>query len=118
MKNELTDVFLLKQQFIKQQGKELKGDDIKNMDVGQKDMKKGVRTVIQAIFQLPRVNRKKLIGDVVNMGVNVKTGASARFHHMLHLVSGNTEYEKTMQGIIFTITVKLPIGSVKVSSTD
>ena len=69
------------------------------MDVGQKDMKKGVRAILQEIFQLPRMNRKKLIGDIVNMGVNVKTGAGARFHYMLHLVSGNTEYDKTMQGI-------------------
>ena len=61
-------------------------------------MKKGVRTIIQEVFQLPRVNRKKLIGDMNNRGVNVKTGASARFHHMLHTVSGNTDYEKTMQG--------------------
>ena len=68
------------------------------MDVGQKDMKKGVRAILQEIFQLPRMNRKKLIGDIINKGVNVKTGAGARFHYMLHLVSGNTEYEKTMQG--------------------
>jgi len=70
------------------------------MDIGQKDMKKGVRTIINDVFQLPRVNRKKLIGDMNNMGANVKTGAGARFHHMLHVVSGNTDYEKIMQGII------------------
>lgn len=72
---------------------------MKALDVGQKDMKKGIRTILSEVFQLPRVARKKLIGNANNMGANVKTGAGARFHYMLHLVSGNTEFEKMMQGM-------------------
>lgn len=81
-------------QFIQQRVKEFKPDDLKTMEIGQKDMKKGLWMILTEVFQLPRT-KKKLSG----IDANPKTSAGARFYYMLHLVSGNTEFEKMMQGL-------------------
>ena len=80
-------------QFIQQQG-DFKPEDIHHMDIGQKDMKKGIRAVLHEIFQLPRSNKRKLNRtDTV-----AKSGSSQRFYYMLHVVSSNSEFDKMTQG--------------------
>ena len=76
--------------------KDFKPEDIKTMDIGQKDMKKGLRPILTEVFQLPRANKKRLPGKYTSSSSN--TGATARFYYMLHVVSGNSEFEKMMQG--------------------
>lgn len=82
-------------QFIHRKKKELKAEDLKNMEVGQKDMKKGVRTILTEVFQLPK---KKILTKFVRDG-DTKSALSNRFHYILHMVHGNSEFDKLMQGL-------------------
>ena len=70
------------------------------LDVGQKDIKKGLRAILNEVFQLPR-STKKIIGKMSfqnRIDRSNKTSSSARFYNMLHLVSGNSEIDKLSQG--------------------
>ena len=78
----------------------MKPEDIMKLDVGQKDIKKGLRAILNEVFQLPR-STKKIIGKMSfqnKIDRSSKTSSSARFYNMLHLVSGNSEIDKLSQG--------------------
>ena len=85
-------------QFIQRKKKHVKQEDLTNLEIGQKDMKKGVRVIIAEVFQLPKSNKKKFIGKFTT-GSDSKSTLTNRFHYILHLVSGNSEFEKIMQGL-------------------
>ncbi|XP_048103089.1 chromosome transmission fidelity protein 18 homolog [Alosa alosa] len=65
--------------------------------VGQKDQNKGLFTVWQEIFQLPRTKRKR-IGTEALEEAWLNEGAQ-RLQHILHLVSSTGENEKLTQGL-------------------
>ncbi|KAL2086440.1 hypothetical protein ACEWY4_017499 [Coilia grayii] len=68
--------------------------------VGQKDQNKGLFTVWQDIFQLPRTKRKRIgregLGGEEEAWLN--EGAQ-RLQHILHLVTSSGETEKLTQGL-------------------
>uniref|UniRef100_A0A671MA98 Chromosome transmission fidelity protein 18 homolog n=1 Tax=Sinocyclocheilus anshuiensis TaxID=1608454 RepID=A0A671MA98_9TELE len=72
----------------------------KTFSVGLKDQNKGLFSVWQEIFQLPRLKRKRIGGDPFGGfdEAGPKDGTQ-RLQHILHLVSSNGEHEKLTQGL-------------------
>jgi len=85
-------------QFIQQKKKEFRPEDLKNVDIGRKDMKKGVQLILTEVFQLPKMNKKRTM-EKYSSGGDVKSSLTNRFHYMLHLVQGNSEFDKMTQGL-------------------
>ena len=83
-------------QFIQQKSKEVKSEDIKTMAIGLKDMSKDARTIVSEVFQLPPLNKKQKIQPK-----DTSTSSSSRFHYMLHLASGGSDFDKITQGILW-----------------
>ncbi|XP_024068213.2 chromosome transmission fidelity protein 18 homolog isoform X2 [Terrapene carolina triunguis] len=103
-------------QFLHGRGKkELSMRMVQTMKIGLKDQNKGLFSIWQEIFQLPKVQRQRigmdpslpnqiLLGgdaDLLNMaggraGLNAST---QRFHHILHLATSSGEQEKLTQGL-------------------
>ncbi|XP_077061394.1 chromosome transmission fidelity protein 18 homolog [Siphateles boraxobius] len=88
-------------QFLHRRGqKHLDQRSVSSMCVGLKDQNKGLFSVWQEIFQLPRLKRKRIGGD--SFGgfdeAGPKDGAQ-RIQHILHLVSSTGEHEKLTQGL-------------------
>jgi len=91
-------------QFINEQGDNFKPEDIVKMEVGQKDMKKGFRSILAEVFRLPRSTKKNFGKATEGTG---KSSTSQRFYNMLHLLSGNSEIDKVAQGLFdHYLTVK------------
>ncbi|XP_073414531.1 chromosome transmission fidelity protein 18 homolog isoform X1 [Dendrobates tinctorius] len=103
-------------QFLRGKGKkELNMRTVQTMKIGLKDQNKGLFSVWQEIFQLPKVQRKRIGLDVTtpdfqlllgndNDPLNVlgRTPLSVlgqRFHHILHLTTATGEYEKLTMGL-------------------
>ncbi|XP_056618848.1 chromosome transmission fidelity protein 18 homolog [Triplophysa dalaica] len=88
-------------QFLHGRGqKHLDQRSVSSMCVGLKDQNKGLFSVWQEIFQLPRVKRKRIGGDPFG-GLDEagpKDGGQ-RLQNILHLVSSNGEHEKLTQGL-------------------
>uniref|UniRef100_A0A8C0JA05 Chromosome transmission fidelity factor 18 n=1 Tax=Chelonoidis abingdonii TaxID=106734 RepID=A0A8C0JA05_CHEAB len=103
-------------QFLHGRGKkELSMRMVQTMKIGLKDQNKGLFSIWQEIFQLPKVQRQRigmdpslpnqiLLGgdaDLLNIsggraGLNAST---QRFHHILHLTTSSGEQEKLTQGL-------------------
>ncbi|XP_037765827.1 chromosome transmission fidelity protein 18 homolog isoform X1 [Chelonia mydas] len=103
-------------QFLHGRGKkELSMRMVQTMKIGLKDQNKGLFSIWQEIFQLPKVQRQRIgmdpslpnqifLGgdaDLLNMsggraGLNAST---QRFHHILHLATSSGEQEKLTQGL-------------------
>ncbi|XP_072205167.1 chromosome transmission fidelity protein 18 homolog isoform X2 [Excalfactoria chinensis] len=101
-------------QFLHGRGqKELDVRMVQTMKIGLKDQNKGLFSIWQEIFQLPRVQRhcigmdpslpNHLMADedeVSHLGVRTAlTASSHRFHRVLHLASSSGEQEKLAQGL-------------------
>ncbi|XP_040212385.1 chromosome transmission fidelity protein 18 homolog isoform X2 [Rana temporaria] len=103
-------------QFLRGRGKkELNVKTVQTMKIGQKDQNKSLFFVWQEIFQLPKVQRKRigqdlsasdihhLLGnqnDPLNvMGRTPLSAMAQRFHHVLHLAYSTGEYEKLTMGL-------------------
>ncbi|XP_058236887.1 chromosome transmission fidelity protein 18 homolog isoform X2 [Hemibagrus wyckioides] len=73
---------------------------VNSMSIGLKDQNKGLFSVWQEIFQLPRSKRKRFGGDTLGGGeeAGLKDG-SQRLQHILHLASSTGEHEKLTQGL-------------------
>ncbi|TRY77674.1 hypothetical protein DNTS_017957 [Danionella cerebrum] len=88
-------------QFLHGRGqKQLDQRTVSSMCVGLKDHNKGLFSVWQEIFQLPRQKRKRIGGDYYGGydEVGPKDGAQ-HLQHILHLVSSAGEHEKLTQGL-------------------
>uniref|UniRef100_W5U7K3 Chromosome transmission fidelity protein 18 homolog n=1 Tax=Ictalurus punctatus TaxID=7998 RepID=W5U7K3_ICTPU len=73
---------------------------VNSMSIGLKDQNKGLFSVWQEIFQLPRIKRKRIGGDP--FGVFEEAGlkdGSQRLQHIVHLASSSGEHEKLTQGL-------------------
>ncbi|MCJ8747698.1 hypothetical protein PDJAM_G00156220 [Pangasius djambal] len=73
---------------------------VNSMSVGLKDQNKGLFSVWQEIFQLPRLKRKRIGGDP--FGGFEEAGlkdSSQRLQRILHLASSSGEHEKLTQGL-------------------
>ncbi|XP_053327778.1 chromosome transmission fidelity protein 18 homolog [Spea bombifrons] len=102
-------------QFLHGRGKkELSMRTVQTMKVGLKDQNKGLFSVWQEIFQLPKVQRKRIGQDVISADLQNFLGAfneslgqskaplsalAQRFHHILHLSMSTGEYEKLTMGL-------------------
>ncbi|XP_031462463.1 chromosome transmission fidelity protein 18 homolog isoform X1 [Phasianus colchicus] len=101
-------------QFLHGRGqKELDVRIVQTMRIGLKDQNKGLFSIWQEIFQLPRVQRhhigmdpslpNHLLADedeLSHLGVRTAlTASSHRFHRVLHLASSLGEQEKLAQGL-------------------
>ncbi|XP_066432714.1 chromosome transmission fidelity protein 18 homolog isoform X2 [Eleutherodactylus coqui] len=103
-------------QFLHGKGKNvLNMRTVQTVKIGLKDQNKGLFSVWQEIFQLPKAQRKHIGQDVVppdlqlllrndNDPLNLlgRTPLSAlaqRFHHILHLTTSTGEYEKLTLGL-------------------
>ncbi|NXK51855.1 CTF18 protein, partial [Chauna torquata] len=101
-------------QFLHGRGqKELNVQMVQTMKIGLKDQNKGLFSIWQEIFQLPRVQRHRigmdptlpnqLLADEDNLShLGGKAGLNAsshRFHRVLHLASSSGEQEKLAQGL-------------------
>ncbi|XP_061329359.1 chromosome transmission fidelity protein 18 homolog isoform X1 [Pezoporus flaviventris] len=101
-------------QFLHSRGqKELSVQMVQTMRIGLKDQNKGLFSIWQEIFQLPKVQRHRigmdptlpaqlLVGDEDLSHLGRKAGFSAsshRFHHILHLAVSSGEQEKLAQGL-------------------
>uniref|UniRef100_A0A672MRL9 Chromosome transmission fidelity protein 18 homolog n=1 Tax=Sinocyclocheilus grahami TaxID=75366 RepID=A0A672MRL9_SINGR len=88
-------------QFLHSRGqKHLDQRSVNSISVGLKDQNKGLFSVWQEIFQLPRLKRKRIGGD--SFGGFDEAGpkdGTQRLQHILHLVSSNGEHEKLTQGL-------------------
>ncbi|XP_051559515.1 chromosome transmission fidelity protein 18 homolog isoform X2 [Myxocyprinus asiaticus] len=88
-------------QFLHSRGqKHLDQRSVSSMCVGLKDQNKGLFSVWQEIFQLPRLKRKRIGGDPFGGfdEAGPKDGVQ-RLQHILHVVSSNGEHEKLTQGL-------------------
>ncbi|KAM9372393.1 chromosome transmission fidelity protein 18 homolog [Phaethornis superciliosus] len=96
-------------QFLHGRGqKELSVQMVQTMKIGWKDQNKGLFSIWQEIFQLPKVQRigmdpalptQFLVGDEDLRGMGALTASSHRFHHILHLAVSSGEQEKLAQGL-------------------
>ncbi|XP_056391327.1 chromosome transmission fidelity protein 18 homolog isoform X2 [Hyla sarda] len=103
-------------QFLRGKGKkELNMRIVQTMKIGLKDQNKGLFAVWQEIFQLPKVQRKRIGQDVNTQDIQLllrndndplnllgRTPLSVlaqRFHHILHLTTSTGEYEKLTMGL-------------------
>nr|XP_009668680.1 PREDICTED: chromosome transmission fidelity protein 18 homolog [Struthio camelus australis] len=100
-------------QFLHGRGqKELSVQMVQTMKIGMKDQNKGLFSIWQEIFQLPKVQRHRigmdpalpnqlLGGDdgLLHLGVKAGFTASHRFHRILHLAVTTGEHEKLTQGL-------------------
>ncbi|CAI5792381.1 transmission fidelity 18 homolog isoform X1 [Podarcis lilfordi] len=104
-------------QFLHSRGKkELNARTVQTTQVGSKDQNKGLFSIWQEIFQLPKVQRQRISLDpsipahlLANGGDdNLFHATSARaslnpnaqrFHHILHLSMSSGEHEKLTQGL-------------------
>ncbi|KAK6481699.1 chromosome transmission fidelity protein 18-like protein isoform X2 [Huso huso] len=102
-------------QFLHGRGKkELSMKVVETMKIGLKDQNKGLFTVWQEIFQLPRIKRKRIdqdpfLSDPVLGGEGGERGGVAgrgqnsataqRFYDALHLTTSTGEHEKVTQGL-------------------
>ncbi|XP_064009584.1 chromosome transmission fidelity protein 18 homolog [Pogoniulus pusillus] len=101
-------------QFLHRRGqKELNIQMVQTMKIGLKDQNKGLFSIWQEIFQLPRVPRHRVgmdptlpaqllmnDGDLPHLGGPAGfTASSHRFHHILHLAISSGEQEKLAQGL-------------------
>ncbi|XP_028827911.1 chromosome transmission fidelity protein 18 homolog isoform X1 [Denticeps clupeoides] len=88
-------------QFLHGRGKkQLDQRMVSSVCVGQKDQNKGLFSVWQEIFQLPRVKRKRIGAEALMSSeeAGLKEGAQ-RLQNILHLSSSTGEYEKLTQGL-------------------
>ncbi|XP_062866483.1 chromosome transmission fidelity protein 18 homolog [Trichomycterus rosablanca] len=88
-------------QFLHGRGqKQLDQRMVNSMSIGLKDQNKGLFSVWQEIFQLPRTKRKRIgrdaFGGLEEAGLR---DTSQRLQHILHLVSSSGEHEKLTQGL-------------------
>ncbi|NXX86820.1 CTF18 protein, partial [Urocolius indicus] len=101
-------------QFLHSRGqKELSVQVVQTMKIGLKDQNKGLFSIWQEIFQLPKVQRHRvgmdpalpahlLVGDedLSHLGGTTTFNTSShRFHHILHLAISSGEQEKLAQGL-------------------
>nr|XP_060642516.1 chromosome transmission fidelity protein 18 homolog [Anolis sagrei ordinatus] len=98
-------------QFLYSRGKkELTTRTVQTAKVGLKDQNKGLFSVWQEIFQLPKMHRQRIgMGPSIPSGgnenlfaANGRTSANAaaqRFEHILHLGTSSGEHEKLSQGL-------------------
>ncbi|XP_061849220.1 chromosome transmission fidelity protein 18 homolog [Colius striatus] len=101
-------------QFLHSRGqKELSVQVVQTMKIGLKDQNKGLFSIWQEIFQLPKVQRHRvgmdptlpaqlLVGDedLSHLGGTAAFNTSShRFHHILHLAVSSGEQEKLGQGL-------------------
>uniref|UniRef100_A0A8D2Q7L1 Chromosome transmission fidelity protein 18 homolog n=1 Tax=Varanus komodoensis TaxID=61221 RepID=A0A8D2Q7L1_VARKO len=101
-------------QFLHGQGKkELTVRTVQAAQVGLKDQNKGLFSIWQEIFQLPRMQRQRIgmdpstpacllaRGDTsgAQAGRSLLKAATQRFYHILHLGVSSGEHEKLAQGL-------------------
>ncbi|XP_007499338.1 chromosome transmission fidelity protein 18 homolog isoform X1 [Monodelphis domestica] len=99
-------------QFLYGQGqKELSSRMVQTMSIGLKDQKKGLFSIWQEIFQLPKIQRQRigqdlflpdqalLDGDSGPRGRGPLHTSSQRFHHILHITTSTGDHEKVAQGL-------------------
>ncbi|XP_063286530.1 chromosome transmission fidelity protein 18 homolog isoform X1 [Pelobates fuscus] len=102
-------------QFLHGRGKkELNMRTVQTMNIGLKDQNKGLFSVWQEIFQLPKTQRKRIgqavlpsdlqqflgtYSDPVNQNRTPLSAIAQRFHHILHLSTSTGEYEKLTMGL-------------------
>ncbi|XP_075686704.1 chromosome transmission fidelity protein 18 homolog isoform X2 [Rhinoderma darwinii] len=103
-------------QFLHGKGKkELNMRTVQTMKIGLKDQNKGLFSVWQEIFQLPKMQRKRIGQDITTpdlqmllrndndplnlLGRTPLSVLAQRFHHILHLTMATGEYEKLTMGL-------------------
>uniref|UniRef100_A0A2K5ET71 Chromosome transmission fidelity protein 18 homolog n=1 Tax=Aotus nancymaae TaxID=37293 RepID=A0A2K5ET71_AOTNA len=96
-------------QFLHSRGqRELSVRDVRATRVGLKDQRRGLFSVWQEVFQLPRAQRRRvgqdpaLPADTLLLGdgdAGSVTSASQRFYHVLHAAASAGEHEKVVQGL-------------------
>uniref|UniRef100_A0A8C6CMP5 Chromosome transmission fidelity protein 18 homolog n=1 Tax=Moschus moschiferus TaxID=68415 RepID=A0A8C6CMP5_MOSMO len=96
-------------QFLHRRGqRELSVQAVQSTSIGLKDQRKGLFSVWQEVFQLPRAQRRRmgqdptlpthmlLLGDRLSGSL---TAAAQRFYHILHVAASAGEHEKVVQGL-------------------
>ncbi|KAE8578882.1 hypothetical protein XENTR_v10023812 [Xenopus tropicalis] len=103
-------------QFLHGRGKkELNMRSVQTMKIGLKDQNKGLFSVWQEIFQLPKIQRKRIGQEIAIKDLHLFLGSgneslggvgkaplsavAQRFHHILHLSTSTGEYEKLTMGL-------------------
>ncbi|XP_011822411.1 PREDICTED: chromosome transmission fidelity protein 18 homolog, partial [Mandrillus leucophaeus] len=96
-------------QFLYSRGqRELSVRDVQATRVGLKDQRRGLFSVWQEVFQLPRAQRRRvgqdpaLPADTFLLGdgdAGSLTSASQRFYRVLHAAASAGEHEKVVQGL-------------------
>ncbi|XP_063473037.1 chromosome transmission fidelity protein 18 homolog isoform X1 [Symphalangus syndactylus] len=96
-------------QFLYSRGqRELSVGDVQATRVGLKDQRRGLFSVWQEVFQLPRAQRRRVgqdpapPADTLLLGdgdVGSLTSASQRFYRVLHATASAGEHEKVVQGL-------------------
>ena len=86
-------------QFFKSKGQKLSSADVHKTSVGNKDSQKGLFSVWEDLFQLPRQNsNKRKHGGNGNNDENCAS-INARFKNALYMAMACGDYEKLQQGV-------------------
>ncbi|XP_018612475.1 chromosome transmission fidelity protein 18 homolog [Scleropages formosus] len=74
---------------------------VQSVKVGLKDQNKGLFSIWQEIFQLPRAKRKRIGDDPFSLGEEggLSSAGAQRLQHIVHLASSSGEYEKLTNGL-------------------
>ncbi|XP_074053211.1 chromosome transmission fidelity protein 18 homolog isoform X2 [Macrotis lagotis] len=99
-------------QFLYGRGqKELSSRMVQTMSIGLKDQKKGLFSIWQEIFQLPKIQRQRIGQNVFLPNQTLLDGdngpmdraplhtSAQRFHHILHITTSTGDHEKVTQGL-------------------
>lgn len=86
-------------QFIRGRKQQLTLTDIQTFNVGQKDVQRGLFSVLQEIFQKPR-NQKKDYGSLYSDDITKsRTSESIKFDTLPFIAQAFGDYEKLVQGL-------------------
>uniref|UniRef100_A0A452DYL5 Chromosome transmission fidelity protein 18 homolog n=1 Tax=Capra hircus TaxID=9925 RepID=A0A452DYL5_CAPHI len=91
-------------QFLHRRGqRELSVQAVQSTRIGLKDQRKGLFSVWQEVFQLPRAQRRR-VGQDSTLPTHMlllgdRLSAAQRFYHILHVATSAGEHEKVVQGL-------------------
>ncbi|KAM7313264.1 chromosome transmission fidelity protein 18 homolog [Ixodes scapularis] len=89
-------------QFVQSRKQQLTLTDVRTFNVGQKDIQRGLFSVLQEVFQKPRNDRKayrQLYGDEDPTLSRLRSPEDLRFENLVHSTQAFGDYEKFVQAL-------------------
>ncbi|XP_064457056.1 chromosome transmission fidelity protein 18 homolog [Ornithodoros turicata] len=86
-------------QFIRSRKQQLTLTDIETFNVGQKDVQRGLLSVLQDVFQKPRQQKKDFGSSYSEDVANSRTKEALKFDSLVRCAQAFGDYEKLVQGL-------------------